>query len=100
MKIFGNKNNKIKTKDLAIKDFEYLPEDIVIEYKITDNIWITFVAEGTFGGNNKHKIGIETDLNSGGFVTSIYVTNIQYCISDKEKKWKPIWINTQRGGYC
>ena len=73
----------------AIHDFESKGEITPTRYKIFDNLWITFATKGSFTGNNKYKIGIEADYNSGGFLISMYVSNVLHCATEKEKKITP-----------
>jgi hypothetical protein len=77
--------NKVIKKNIenAIKAFEDQNEKIPFSYKIGNNITLNFISEFQ---NRKYKIGMESDLDNGGWVVPMYIKEIQHCIEEKKKK--------------
>lgn len=76
-----------------INFFKYKPP-MPYEIKLSRNVSIT-VLEDNRKSNKVFDIGIELDLDSGGFVAHMYIENINHCIAEKTKK-----IQAYKSNYC
>ncbi|MGZ0020452.1 hypothetical protein [Nitrosomonas sp. wSCUT-2] len=72
----------------AIDAFQKRKEILPYEYQIGDNVLLEFIARGS-EKNHKYELGIESDLDRGGWVIEKCSDAIKHCIKEKELKIKP-----------
>lgn len=75
----------------AIDAFQKQKEIIPFEYKIGDNVLLEFIARGS-ETIHKYELGIESDLDYGGWGIGIYSDAIKHCIKEKEVKITPYFF--------
>ena len=82
--------NRIIKKNIknSINAFENQNETIPFCYKLGKNVDLEFISNASHS-KQKYKIGIESDMDSGGWVVPMYVDDITHCIKEKEQRIKP-----------
>jgi hypothetical protein len=65
------------------------------DISVTKSVKISF-AKAVKPDIRQFKVGIESDMDSGGSVISMYVENINLCISEKQRKIQPKLENYRR----
>lgn len=63
------------------------PREIAISRTV--DIW---VAKAALPDKQQFRVSFEVDMDSGGSVTEMYVTNIEQCINEKLGKVRPYWL--------
>jgi len=85
MDIYDLKKQIKKELDFfLLSNFSSFPYIVNISNEFTLEIYRTKSV-----GKNLFRKAIELDYDAGGFVISVYIENIQYCIDEKSKKIEP-----------
>lgn len=79
----------------AIDAFQKQKGIIPFEYRIGDNVLLRFIARGS-KSNQKYQLGIQSDLDAGGWVVNVCSDAIKHCIKEKEMKIKPYFSKYDR----
>lgn len=74
-----------KTAERELNSFLSSKPQLPYTIKLSNNIEIMIINCFT-KRKEKFVIGLETDFDSGGLVTSMYIDNINFCISEKSQK--------------
>lgn len=84
----GKLNISEKKIKEAIDAFHSQNEAIPFKYKIGENVFLRFITRGS-KTTYRYELGMESDLDAGGWVVNICSDAIRHCIEEKERKIMP-----------
>ena len=79
----------------ALRDFLRGNPPTPHEVQVARNVSVTVIQAGQ-KAPQRFRIGIESDLDGGGWLIPMYIENIQHCIQEKSEKIHPYRVNYKK----